>query len=109
MPARSFCQARRKDQSQCQVCIGASFQAVAPSCTACPSGWFASCLIRVDTAANHLSCTKCPLGWTSGNESASCVIDDGKRPTLIRFTGLRRCRENIPTMTMEWEYTPGEA
>ena len=63
-----------------------------------------------DTAANHLSCTKCPLGWTSGNESASCVIDDATKQPLIRFTGLRVvAEENIPTMTMEWEYTPGEA
>ena len=43
----------------------------APSCKACPSGWF--CLLSYPSVGillpTILSCTKCPLGWTSGNES----------------------------------------
>ena len=84
----------------------------APSCTPCPSGWFLPPFLLEcgDTAANHLSCTTCPQGWTSGNESASCVIDKKTRQPLIRFTGLRVVSlDNKPGITIEWEYTPGEA
>ena len=79
--------------------------------TACPSGWF--CLLSypsVEILLPTICRVKCPLGWTSGNEFASCVIDDVTKQFLIRFTGL--CvvaEENTPKISMEWEYTPGDA
>ena len=113
MPPGTFCQALAQRPSlNAKYALVPSIQAVArhPAQPA-PVDGFSSVLSECgDTAANHLSCTKCPLGWTSGNESASCVIDDATKQPLIRFTGLRVvAEENVPTMTMEWEYTPGEA